>query len=86
MNRLNATLTALSELVLAPLMSWPPLLVLIIISVVCGVAMTIVFRHTSNQRALRRVADLNKEFTNDLRRNGSVEMGRTRVRTFSQDV
>jgi hypothetical protein len=57
MNWLNARLTAISELCLAPLAGWPPLVVLIAVSVVAGVGMTIVFRYTSNQRALRAVAD-----------------------------
>ena len=60
MNWINARLTALSELVLAPVASWSPQVVLVAISVVCGIAMTVVFRYTSNQRALRRVASRTK--------------------------
>jgi hypothetical protein len=60
MNWINARLTDLSDLCLAPFASWPPLLVLIVISAVAGVAMTVVFRHTSNQQALRTVAKRTK--------------------------
>ena len=60
MNWINARMTAISELVLAPLASWPPLAVLIVLSVLFGAAMTVVFRYTSNQRALRAVAKRTK--------------------------
>ncbi len=56
MNWINARLTAASDFCLAPFASWPPLLVLIAVSIVAGVGMTVVFRYTSNQRALRVVA------------------------------
>jgi hypothetical protein len=60
MNRLNALLTNIGDLCLAPFASWSPLVVLIVISVAAGVAMTVVFRYTSNQRALRTVAKRTK--------------------------
>ncbi|MHC4966658.1 MAG: hypothetical protein ACYTGE_17345 [Planctomycetota bacterium] len=56
MNWINARLTAAGDFCLAPFASWPPLVVLIAVSVVAGVGMTVVFRYTSNQRALRAVA------------------------------
>ncbi len=59
MNTVNAILTAVSEGILAPLRSWP-LGGLLLLSVLAGVAMTVVFRYTSNQSALRRVADRTK--------------------------
>lgn len=57
MNWINARLTAVSDLVLAPFASWPPQVTLLAASVLAGVAMAYVFRQTSNQRALRAVAD-----------------------------
>ena len=56
MNWINARLTAASDFCLAPFASWPPLVVLIVVSIVAGAGMTVVFRYTSNQRALRLVA------------------------------
>lgn len=55
MDRLNSILTLLAEWLLAPL-AGSPTAALIGASIVCGVLMTIVFKHTSNQAALRRVA------------------------------
>jgi uncharacterized membrane protein (DUF106 family) len=59
-NWFNAQLTALGDLVLAPFSAWSPHVVLIVLSVVSGVVMTVVFRYTSNQKALKRVADRTK--------------------------
>ena len=56
MNWINARITDLSDLVLGPFESWPPLLVLVVLSAVFGVIMTVVFRYTSNQAKLRTVA------------------------------
>jgi hypothetical protein len=60
MNWINARITDISDLVLAPFASWSPLVVLIVLSVVFGVAMTVVFRYTSQQDALRTVAKRTK--------------------------
>ena len=60
MNTLNAILSTVSSIVLAPMSSWSPTVVLIVLSVLSGIAMTIVFRYTSNQTALRRVAHRTK--------------------------
>jgi hypothetical protein len=60
MNWINALMTKISDLVLAPFGSWSPLAVLILLSVVFGVLMTVVFRYTSNQGALRTVAKRTK--------------------------
>jgi hypothetical protein len=60
MNWINALLTTASDYCLAPFASWPPVAVLIVLSVVFGVAMTVVFRYTSNQGALRTVAKRTK--------------------------
>ncbi len=57
MNWINGNLTAISSLVLRPFASWPAQVTLVIVSVLAGIAMTIVFRHTSNQRALKAVAN-----------------------------
>lgn len=56
---LNAILTSCIEAILSPL-SGAPALALVLVSLVSGVVMTIVFRYTSPQRALRRVADRTK--------------------------
>jgi len=56
MNALHAALTAVAEVLLAPL-SFSPLLALLFWSVVAGVLMAVVFRYTSNQKALKHVAD-----------------------------
>jgi hypothetical protein len=55
MDRLNAILTRLADWLLAPL-SGHPTAALIVAAVVCGAFMTIVFKHTSNQAALKRAA------------------------------
>jgi hypothetical protein len=60
MNWINARITDISDLVLAPFASWSPLAVLIMLSVVFGVAMTVVFRYTSQQAALRTVVKRTK--------------------------
>ena len=57
MNTINALLTAISDVLLGPLAGWPPVLVLVLVSAVSGVLMAVVFRYTSRQQALRRVAD-----------------------------
>ena len=60
MNWLNGILTAIGNVVLAPMTSWSPAVVLIVVSSVAGVLMTVTFRYTSNQAALRRVASVTK--------------------------
>ena len=60
MNRINAILTWISELALAPVRSWSPAVVLIVLSVVAGVLMTVVFRYSSDQQGLNRVASLTR--------------------------
>jgi len=60
MNWINAILTWISSLALAPMQSWSPTVVLIVLSVVAGVLMTVVFRYTSDQQGLKRVASLTK--------------------------
>ena len=60
MNALNTLLNAISDTLLGPLAGWPPLLTLVLVSAVTGVLMAIVFRFTSRQQALRRVADLSR--------------------------
>lgn len=60
MNAINSIFTAAGNVVFAPMASWSPAAVLIVLSVVSGVAMTAVFRYTSNQAALRRVAKRTK--------------------------
>jgi hypothetical protein len=57
MNVLNRICTALFGVLLAPFEVWPPLLTLLVWSVLIGVVMAVVFRFTSNQRALTVVAD-----------------------------
>ena len=60
MNWINARLTSLGEFVFAPLASWSPQVVLVLLSVICGIVMTFVFRYTSNQKALTKVAKQTK--------------------------
>lgn len=60
MNKLNAVLTSITDAIFSLLTGWPPILVLIGLSVVVGVLMAIVFRYTSRQQSLRRVADLSR--------------------------
>ncbi len=60
MNWINGILTAISDVLLAPLRSWSPAVMLIVLSVVAGVLMTLVFRYTSDQKGLKRVASLTK--------------------------
>ncbi len=60
MNALNTLLNAISDTLLGPLADWPPLVTLVLVSAVAGVLMAIVFRYTSRQQALRRVADLSR--------------------------
>lgn len=57
MNALNAVLAKLTGLVLAPFAALPAQVALIVISVVAGILAAIAFRYTSNQTALKRVAD-----------------------------
>lgn len=60
MNFLNALSTALTDAILTPMAAWPPIVTLCLLSVIIGVVMAIVFRYTSRQKALRRVADLTR--------------------------
>ena len=60
MNWINGILTAIGNVVLAPMNSWSPAVVLIVLSIVAGILMTVAFRFTSNQAALRRVASVTK--------------------------
>jgi hypothetical protein len=60
MNQLNTLLRSLTWCVLTPFAGWPPLVPLIVVSAVLGVVMAVVFRFTSPQQRLRRVADLSR--------------------------
>ncbi len=60
MNWINAILTWISDIALAPVQSWSPAVVLVLLSVVAGVVMTVVFRYSSDQQGLKRVARLTK--------------------------
>ncbi len=73
MNFINSTLTTISEWALYPVSHWP-LMALLIVSAATGMLMTLVFRYTSNQKALRAVVDRSrghflaiKLFKDDLR-------------------
>jgi len=57
MDVLNAVLLKLTALVLAPFVDLPAQAALIVISVIAGVLAAAAFRYTSNQDALKRVAD-----------------------------
>ncbi len=60
MDALNALVTACADGVLFLLSPLSPLVALVVLSAVTGVLMTIGFRYTSNQAALRRVADMTR--------------------------
>lgn len=60
MNELNELMRNLTSVMLWPFAVWPPLVSLVLLSVVLGIGMAIVFRYTSPQRRLRRVADLSR--------------------------
>jgi hypothetical protein len=57
MNELNSLLGSLVAILFAPIEGWPPQVSLIVWSAATGVIMAWVFRHTSNQAALKKVAD-----------------------------
>ena len=57
MNALNAVLLKLTNLLLAPFMALPAQVALIVLSIIAGVLAALAFRYTSNQDALKRVAD-----------------------------
>lgn len=57
MNAFNAVLVKLTGLVLALFAALPSQVALVVLSVVAGVLAAIAFRYTSNQAALKRVAD-----------------------------
>ncbi len=60
MNWINGILTTIGDVLLKPMTSWSPAAVLVVVSVVAGILMTVTFRYTSNQAALRRVASVSK--------------------------
>lgn len=57
MGIINSLFNTVFGALLAPFDAWPTLLTLIVWSAVIGVVMSVVFRYTSNQRALKVVAD-----------------------------
>lgn len=57
MNELNALLRSLTSAVISLFGDLPPLVPLVVLSALLGVVMAVVFRFTSPQRRLRRVAD-----------------------------
>jgi hypothetical protein len=57
MNVLNAVLAKLTSLVLAPFVGLPAQVALVVVAAVAGVLAALAFRYTSNQTALKRVAD-----------------------------
>lgn len=57
MNAVNAATQTIMEWVMAPLMAFPPIVALCVVSAVFGLLAMICFRYTSNQTALKRVAD-----------------------------
>jgi hypothetical protein len=57
MNVLNAFLTGLTELLWYPLRALPAVLVLVVWAALAGILAGLMFRYTSNQKALERVGD-----------------------------
>ncbi|HSF19709.1 MAG TPA: hypothetical protein VLK65_29580 [Vicinamibacteria bacterium] len=55
MSLINAPLRALFDIVLAPFSEWHPLVGLTFISLLTAVGLLVVFKHTSNQKALEAV-------------------------------
>jgi len=60
MNTINVIVTRAADVLMTPAQLTSPLAMLLILSVVCGLLMTIVFKYTSNQKALKVVADRTK--------------------------
>lgn len=60
MNTLQSWLGDLLKTILSPLAAWSPLGALVVISAVFGVVVAFVFRWTSNQQKMRRIADLSR--------------------------
>jgi hypothetical protein len=58
MNTLNTFLNNVTRIVLSPLAGWSPLTALVLLSALFGIVVAIVFRWTSNQEKLRRIANL----------------------------
>ena len=86
MNALNGVLTQITRAVLAPFAGMPSQVALIVISVVAGVLAAVAFRYTSNQKALKRVADdvranllAMRLFRDDLRNVFAAQMGLLRA-------
>ena len=82
MNALNAVLSQITRAVLAPFAGLPSQVALIVISVVAGVLAAMAFRYTSNQKALKRVADevrasllAMRLFRDDLRNVFAAQLG-----------
>lgn len=57
MNLLTGMLRTLTGLALAPFASLPPIVALVFYSLLMGIGAAIAFRYTSNQKALKRVAN-----------------------------
>lgn len=60
MNELSATLQTLTTLALKPFVGWSPLIPLVLWAAALGVVMAVVFRFTSPQARLKRIADLSR--------------------------
>ncbi|MCG8448084.1 MAG: hypothetical protein MI725_00710 [Pirellulales bacterium] len=58
MNTLHSFLGNVTRIVLSPTAGWSPLVGLVLLSALFGIVVAIIFRWTSNQERLRRVADL----------------------------
>jgi len=58
MNVLNTFFEKFTNLAISLLDGWSPLMRIVVVSTLLGIVMAIVFRFTSNQRKLRRVAEL----------------------------
>ena len=56
-NSLHSLTTSLCDGLFSLLSDWPPVVLLVVISAIVGLLMAIVFRYTSQQKALREVAD-----------------------------
>jgi len=73
MSWLNAALRPVFDLLLAPFAGWPPIVSLVVVSLVAAVFMLIVFKRTSNQAAL---ADVKRR----------IHAGLFEIRLFNDDL
>ncbi|GAB4342189.1 MAG: hypothetical protein Kow0099_19530 [Candidatus Abyssubacteria bacterium] len=73
MQTINNIITAIFDALLAPFSSLPPVWGLVVVSILTGIVMVIIFKHTSNQKAIRAAKD-------------KISAGFLEVRLFKDDL